>query len=45
MRIIDNAPQNMAVIRQMALNLLKKEKTAKGGLQSNVTVVQSDAIQ
>jgi predicted transposase YbfD/YdcC len=30
----DNAPQNMAVIRQMALNLLKNEKTAKGGVQS-----------
>lgn len=30
----DNAPQNIAVIRQLALNLLKKEKTAKGGLQS-----------
>lgn len=30
----DNSPQNFAVIRQLALNLLKKEKTAKGGLQS-----------
>ena len=28
------APQNIAVIRQMALNLLKKEKTAKGGIQA-----------
>lgn len=30
----DNAPQNIAVIRQMALNLLKNEKTAKGGVQA-----------
>jgi hypothetical protein len=30
----DYAPQNIAVIRQMALNLLKKEKTAKGGIQA-----------
>jgi len=30
----DNAPQNIAVIRQMALNLLKNEKTAKGGIQA-----------
>jgi predicted transposase YbfD/YdcC len=31
---IDNAPQNNVVIRQMALNLLKNEKTAKGGIQA-----------
>lgn len=30
----DHAPQNMAVIRQIAINLLKKEKTAKGGVQA-----------
>jgi predicted transposase YbfD/YdcC len=30
----DNSPQNFAVIRQMALNLLKSEKTAKGGIQA-----------
>jgi len=30
----DNAPQNLAVIRQMALNLLKNEKTAKGGVKA-----------
>lgn len=30
----DNSPQNFAVIRQMALNLLKNEKTAKGGVQA-----------
>lgn len=30
----DNSPQNFAVIRQLALNFLKKDKTAKGGLQS-----------
>ncbi len=30
----DNAPQNLAVIRQLALNLLKKEKSAKGGIQA-----------
>lgn len=29
-----NAPQNLGVIRQMALNLLKNEKSAKGGIQS-----------
>jgi len=30
----DNAPQNLAVIRQIALNLLKNEKNARGGLQA-----------
>jgi predicted transposase YbfD/YdcC len=30
----DNAPENLAVIRQMALNMLKKEKTAKGGVHA-----------
>lgn len=30
----DHAPQNLAVIRQMALNMLKKEKTAKGGVHA-----------
>jgi predicted transposase YbfD/YdcC len=30
----DQAPQNLAVIRQMALNMLKKEKTAKGGVHA-----------
>jgi predicted transposase YbfD/YdcC len=30
----DNAPQNLAVVRQIALNLLKNEKTAKGGVQA-----------
>ena len=30
----ENAPQNLAVIRQLALNMLKKEKTAKGGIQA-----------
>lgn len=30
----DHAPQNLAVIRRIALNLLRKEKTAKGGLQA-----------
>jgi predicted transposase YbfD/YdcC len=30
----DHAPQNLAVIRQMALNMLKKEKTTKGGVHA-----------
>ena len=30
----NHAPQNLAVIRQIALNLLKKEKSAKGGIQA-----------
>lgn len=30
----DNAPQNFAILRHMALNLLKQEKTAKGSIKS-----------
>jgi len=30
----DHAPQNSAVLRQMTVNLLKQEKTVKGGLHA-----------
>ena len=30
----DNAPANLAVLRHIALNLLKQEKTAKAGVHA-----------
>lgn len=32
----DHSPENLAVMRRIALNLLRKEKTAKGGSRPNV---------
>ncbi|MUG96072.1 hypothetical protein F7734_28510 [Scytonema sp. UIC 10036] len=29
----DNAPQNLAIVRHIALNLLNQEKTVKAGVQ------------
>ena len=43
----DNAPENLAIIRQIALNLLKQEKTANNGLknkrkeQDGITIISS----
>ena len=31
---IDNAPENLAIIRHIALNLLKQEKTLKVGVKN-----------
>ncbi len=30
----DNAPQNLAIIRQIALNLLNQDKTIKAGIKT-----------
>jgi hypothetical protein len=30
----EHVPQNLAILRHMALNLVKQEKTAKGGVQA-----------
>jgi len=40
----DNSPQNLAVLRHMALNILKKDKELKKGLRAKQFLAALDVL-